>query len=116
MAADVELSVDSAIETVLNKLVGIFSQKDDCAKRLHLKIWLRRKMYFLAQGCVTRFVAVIGCRPIQLRQETFWSAPVGDAPWKWKMDRGSKLITVCTSSCDSRLYSRSMRLRIAWCN
>ena len=62
-------------------------------KWLHLKLLLRRKMslrYFrqdlVAQCCITRFVTVIGCRPIvQLCQEAFWSAHVGDAL------RGSRL-------------------------
>ena len=72
-AADVRMSVDFTIETVLNKLDGLYS----------LKLLLRKYMlFFVAQCCVTRIAAVIGCRPIQLRPEAFWSAPVGDGNQK----------------------------------
>ena len=29
---------------------------------------------------------MISCRPIQLRPEAFWSGPVGDTPWKSKLN------------------------------
>ena len=38
--------------------------------------------FCIAQCCVNRFAAVIGCRPVQLRPEAFWSAPVGDGNQK----------------------------------
>ena len=35
---------------------------------------------------VTRSIALIGCRSIQLRPEAFWSMSVDSAPWKSKMN------------------------------
>ena len=61
-AADVEQFVDSAIEMVLNKLDGIYFQQQMTA----LKAFVQKKDYFVTQCCVTCFLAMIGCRPIQL--------------------------------------------------
>ena len=35
---------------------------------------------------IAHFVALIGCRAIQLHPETFWSAPITNFPWKSKMN------------------------------
>lgn len=41
---------------------------------------------YVAQRYVTRSVALIGCRSVQLHPEAFWSAPVDNATWKSKMN------------------------------
>ena len=71
-----ERSVDYAIKTVSNKLGGIFSRKE--GQMTALKAFVEEKHIFsVAQS--PDFIAMIGCRPIQLRPEAFWSVPVWDA-------------------------------------
>ena len=33
------------------------------------------------------FVALIGCKYIQLHPEEFWFVPLVNAPWNWKRNR-----------------------------
>ena len=37
--------------------------------------------------CVTRYLALIGCRSVQMRPGAFWSAPVDNADWQSKLNR-----------------------------
>ena len=45
--------------------------------------------------CVWCFLALIGCRSIQLHPEVFWSVAVDDTPGKSKMKYEFRLISVC---------------------
>ena len=76
-------TVDYAIETVLNKLDGMFSLKKE--QTTALKPVLEYECYS-SLSAAARFVAVIGVWPIQLRPEAFWSMHVGDALWKSQMN------------------------------
>ena len=66
-ATDVEQSIDSAIETDSLKRTGryIFTKR-----RTNYRT---KNMYFFR-----KLLATISCRPVQLRPEAFWSAPLGN--------------------------------------
>ena len=84
--ADVERSVESADETVLNEPHGWISSRkrvDICTLKLLLINKMCRtlvkgfgKSFIAAQRYATCFLALIGCKFIQ----SFWSVPVDDAP------------------------------------
>ena len=107
-ATEGERPVDSAMETGLNKLERITLTKrrrNDCTLSFGSDCipWLA--LFFgLSVQCVTCSIALIGCWPIELCPDSFWSAPFGDAPWKVNnLKKGSSLIAVCNSSGDTRL-------------
>ena len=73
-AAYVELSVDYAIDTVINILLCIFSLK--VQQTTTIKAFVEKK-----------HVISSGCRPIQWCPEDLWSVPVGETPLKLTMKR-----------------------------
>ena len=85
-AACVERSVESIIAILLNILEGTYMLTKRRAIKPHTTAFVDKKddLAVLLKGfiinwlcCyVTHFVAMIGCSSIQLRPESFWSAPI----------------------------------------
>ena len=87
-ATDVEESVESTIAPVFNGLCNALKafvvKKDvfDILRHYFVKVNLTNSSTWRHVTC---FIALIGCESVQLRGEVFWSAPVHNTPWKWKM-------------------------------
>ena len=75
-ATDVKLPVNYVIEMLFNKLDSIFSSKEEQTTARKAFVEWEDVFFRSLSSASPLIVAVIGCRPIQLLPEAYWSAPV----------------------------------------